>query len=1242
MRRLIKGIFGIVSFLLLGGACWGATVSGSVTNNNGAGRIYVGLFDQYGNVSYGTSVAAPANGSYHFDVYGVPQGTYMVGAFLDPAGRNDGVLYAKSPMGADSGVVVGNTDLTVDPITLQVPPDEPAGQVDANRIFAVPMDGAALIFWENPTNANGQINAESYNVYWGTNSDVGPGNTVNGGTLLNVPSQLDQMHQGLGGLVNGTSYYVAVESVLTGSASKPITRSGPFIAGAPAGGHSISGTINFTGFTPAGTVLVVADSDNARFITAVQADSSTVNFTLPGVTPGSYKVFAFADQNGNLRWDAGDLGSYVDAIPVTMQAADIALAAPVAVMKRNSSATFNTTVNSSSPNAPYALRFEFETEGLRVANVVVQGPQLGMTSIGQNSYGTFGLWNAPVASLKMGDVYNATVTYTDGSSEVLNLPVTGVIDTTPIAVAPFGSLDSANTAPTFAWRTDKLPPGDYQYEVRLHTNNGDDWTATAPASARSLQYTGEPLAPGQWYWWEVAAVDRFGNSGVSGQGFTLNGSAPTVTSVTPDTAVHDSTVTVNGAGFSGTPTVSFNGAIGTVTSVTPTALQVKVPVGASTGPVLVSMYDPAVNNSVTASTPAAFTFTPQVTYQNQVTDSNNNAIVGASAQVVQYPSITGATDTSGTFTLSGVPAGLPVTVSLTAAGLGLVPVYSHEGTYLSDNTPSGSFSMHTQAQLDGWNAADWNRVATGLGAIKGRTVDNNMNNMSGVVVKAYSTLHNASDYYTVAYSDGNNNVSTTATSTAGDGRYWVLNVEEGDVVIVSAKKSNFSFQRRTFRTHAGALSEAKVVGNPLPTISSITPLVTVPGGIITINGSHFSGIGNPDSVVFAGGAWGSVQEGSTDTQLLVQVPCDAQPGQVRVSVNGFSVTSSQSISFGAPTVTGIAPSAGIYGIGTQVTISGANFDTCRGNGGGNTQVIVNGLPTGYSLDTMTTTEILAYLPASALTGPITVSTPYGSAQSPTSFVVPAPPIYYSISPDSGPVGTTVTVSGLFGDLDITHYHVLIDGISAPIASINQTSLVCQIPIGTAAGLRTFQVVYANPTYTFAPTFGVTVPFTLTITGSGSVNSVTNGITFSCASGNCSSSFGYGTTLQLHASPSTGYAFNGWSGAGCSGTGDCTVNFLDAYGSVSLGALFSLQQYLKNGSTYYGTLADALGAAGNASVVQAQAITFVESPVFNMVGVGVLLKGGYDPSFGTNGGYTTIDGSFKVRNGLVRVERVKIK
>jgi hypothetical protein len=63
-------------------------------------------------------------------------------------------------------------------------------------------------------------------------------------------------------------------------------------------------------------------------------------------------------------------------------------------------------------------------------------------------------------------------------------------------------------------------------------------------------------------------------------------------------------------------------------------------------------------------------------------------------------------------------------------------------------------------------------------------------------------------------------------------------------------------------------------------------------------------------------------------------------------------------------------------------------------------------------------------------------------------------------------------------------------------------------------------------------------------GSGTVKSSTGGI--NCGA-TCAAAISYGGTVTLTASPASGSTFAGWSGAGCSGTGTCTVTMNAAQG-----------------------------------------------------------------------------------------------
>jgi len=102
--------------------------------------------------------------------------------------------------------------------------------------------------------------------------------------------------------------------------------------------------------------------------------------------------------------------------------------------------------------------------------------------------------------------------------------------------------------------------------------------------------------------------------------------------------------------------------------------------------------------------------------------------------------------------------------------------------------------------------------------------------------------------------------------------------------------------------------------------------------------------------------------------------------------------------------------------------------------------------------------------------------------------------------------------------------------------------------GTSSTCSLSMTSAKSVTATFTP-----IPETLTVTvsGSGSVSSSPSGIN-SCTA-TCSATFNYGTSVQLSASPASGYYFAGWSGA-CTGRGTCTVSMT---GAKNVTATFTL-------------------------------------------------------------------------------------
>ncbi|WP_460504359.1 IPT/TIG domain-containing protein, partial [Hymenobacter agri] len=137
------------------------------------------------------------------------------------------------------------------------------------------------------------------------------------------------------------------------------------------------------------------------------------------------------------------------------------------------------------------------------------------------------------------------------------------------------------------------------------------------------------------------------------------------------------------------------------------------------------------------------------------------------------------------------------------------------------------------------------------------------------------------------------------------------------------------------------------------------------------------------------------------TQITATVPTGATTGPVTVTTAGGT---SNGLSFTvlppAPTLTNLSSSSGPTG--TSVTITGTNLT-------GATAVSFNGTSASFVVNSAT--QITATVPAGATTGLVTVTTPGGTSNG-LAFTVAAPaPTLSSLSPGSGPVGTSVVITG---------------------------------------------------------------------------------------------------------------------------------------------------------------------------------------------------------------------------------------
>jgi IPT/TIG domain-containing protein len=161
---------------------------------------------------------------------------------------------------------------------------------------------------------------------------------------------------------------------------------------------------------------------------------------------------------------------------------------------------------------------------------------------------------------------------------------------------------------------------------------------------------------------------------------------------------------------------------------------------------------------------------------------------------------------------------------------------------------------------------------------------------------------------------------------------------------------------------------------PAPTISSFSPTSGPVGTLVTINGTNFTGT---TSVKFNGLSAPSFTVVSS-AKITVTVPTGATTGKISVTNPAGTATSAQkfTVTTSKPTISSFSPTSGP--VGTSVTINGTNFT-------GATSVKFGGVSGTFVVNS--SIKITAVVPAGAVTGKITVTTPSGTATSTAAFTV---------------------------------------------------------------------------------------------------------------------------------------------------------------------------------------------------------------------------------------------------------------
>ncbi|MHB1462159.1 MAG: IPT/TIG domain-containing protein [Armatimonadota bacterium] len=542
---------------------------------------------------------------------------------------------------------------------------------------------------------------------------------------------------------------------------------------------------------------------------------------------------------------------------------------------------------------------------------------------------------------------------------------------------------------------------------------------------------------------------------------------PVISSFLPDSGIVGDVVHIIGANFTDINEVEFNGAVVTPLAVDDTSITVTVPGGATTGMIGVS------NPAYTASSTDRFTVYQQPTISSVQPD---RGIVGERVTITgtNLADITGITFNNTAAVFYSVDNDTTITVTVpNGATTGKIVVSNPAYTAESAN----DFTVYQRPTITSFTPESGivgDRVTitgtgfTGVSVISGVSFTGAMADIiaftdtsiivlvpngattgpitvttpagSTISARSFTVLQRPTiSSFTPECGVVGDRVTISGTGFTGVLECLFMNMpgnitSSSDTSITVFVPNGATTGPITVTTPAGSTSSARnFTVYERPSISSFSPESGAAGQVVTITGNTFIGV---TRVIF-NITTAITYTVNSETSMTATVPSGATTG--RISVNTLYGPATSAVDFvvnQSPAISSFTPSGGAVGIG--VTINGSNFT-------GATAVYFGGVlqPTFTVLsDTTLTTTV----PNGALTGPISVTTPCGTATSPLTFYV-APSISW-FTPTVGQIGTVVTITG-------TNFigvgQVTFNGVSAAISSVNPTTIVATVPSGATSG-----------------------------------------------------------------------------------------------------------------------------------------------------------------------------------------------
>lgn len=264
-------------------------------------------------------------------------------------------------------------------------------------------------------------------------------------------------------------------------------------------------------------------------------------------------------------------------------------------------------------------------------------------------------------------------------------------------------------------------------------------------------------------------------------------------------------------------------------------------------------------------------------------------------------------------------------------------------------------------------------------------------------------------------------------------------------------------------TNAAGTTQSVGVFRVAPRVLGFTPALGLPGANVSITGTTLAG-----AAIVRFGSVAAAIVSSSAGEIVAGVPPTAASGRITVvTPDGQSVSPADFLVIKPPTISSLSPAAAA--VGASVIVNGTNLASASA-------VRFNGVPVDRRV-VLSNTMLRVTVPLGATTGTASVTNGAGSANSAAVFKVL--PAIVDVSPSSGFVGTTVTITGTtFTGLVSLRF----GAAAAGVVSATDSEVVVTVPAGatsgpvalttgagTAASATPFEVIRPPTVTSFTPT-----------------------------------------------------------------------------------------------------------------------------------------------------------------------------